>query len=263
MALKRSEDSLYQVYQAMKCSYTGFEQAFIRDGAPFFPTSETVVSIPLDMSRTSSLKWDVPDDDRLILWELETDLWESPFPDEGQVRAFESAIDHFIKTLYNPSTCFGILLYKGKMSFPRDLVKTIAACLPDEAMPFLALDGSGLSTEQLLVQLKREELTYFGLIIKGGDHPYALPAIGWDQPSAFGVYGTGELLAQKRIPLALCQPQNGPFKLPKEVCRVIPEQQLIYEWDGVDELIVPPLTSEGQRRVNGFIAAGGNVLEPV
>lgn len=247
----------------MNCIYTGFAQGFKRDDTLFFPTDETVVSIPLDMSRTSCLKWEVPHDDRLILWEFETDLWESVFLDEAEICAFERAIDHFTNTLFDPKRSFGVLLYKGKMEFDRDLVKSIAARLPDEAMPFLALDGSGLSTEQLLRELKREELMHFGLIIKGGDHPYAVPAIGWDQASPFGVYGKGELLAQKRIPLALCQPEQGTFSLPAEVCRVIPEQQLIYEWDGVDELIVPPLTSEGQRRVNGFLAAGGKVLEPV
>ena len=246
----------------MKCLYTGFEQAFVRDGTPFFPTEKTVVSVPLDMSRTSSLKWEMPCDERLILWEFETDLWESAFADEGEVRAFERAIDHFATTLFDPARTFGVLLYKGGLDFDRDLIKSIAARLPDDAMPFLALDGSNLRTEQLLRELKREELVHFGLIIKGGDHPYALPALGWDQASPFGVYGSGELLPQKRIPLALCQPEQGEFTLPSECCRVIPEQQLIYEWDGVDQLIVPPLTSEGKRRVNGFVAAGGEILEP-
>ncbi len=245
----------------MSFSYTGFEQCFLRDGKPFYPTRKTVESISLDLSRTSSLKWGSVQSDRLILWELKTDLWDLAFPDEGEIRAFEQAIDHFIDTLFNPEKSFGVLLYKGGLNFPRDLVKSIAARLPDEAFPFLALDGSGYTSEQLLCLLRREELIHFGLIIKGGEHPYALPAIGWDQASPFGVYGDAELLPQLEIPLALCQPKVGEFTLPSEICRVIPEELLIYEWEGVDELIVPQsISSEGQRKVNGFLAAGGKVL---
>lgn len=247
----------------MNISYTGFEQCFLRDGKPFFPTSKSVESVRLDLSRTSSLKWEKVESERLILWELDTDLWELPFADEGEIRAFEHAIDHFVETVFDPEKSFGVLLYKGGLDFPRDLIKSIAARLPDAAFPFLALDGSGLSTEELLRRLKREDLQHFGLILKGGQHPYAFPAIGWDQPSPFGVYGQAQLLPQLEIPLALCQPEQGEFSLPDQVCRVIPEQLLIYEWDGVDELIVPPsITTEGQRKVNGFVAAGGRVVQP-
>ncbi|MCH9609268.1 MAG: hypothetical protein S4CHLAM45_14710 [Chlamydiales bacterium] len=244
----------------MVISYTGFEQCFIREGRPFFPTVDTVEILSLDMRRTSTLKWENPSTDRLTLWEFETDLWEVPFPDEGEIRAFERAIDHFIETLYVPEKCFGILLYKGGIDLPRDLIKSIAARLPDGAFPLLAIDGSGLSTEALLSHLKREELLHFGLILKGGTHPYAVPAMGWDQSSPFGVYGKGELLPQKTIPLALCQPEEGEFTMPDQPCRVIPESLLIYEWEGVDELIVPSVSKEGQRKVNGFLATGGKVL---
>ncbi len=249
----------------MKLLFTGYEQTFWVESQAFtpriHPSDGNVVPFELDLSSSSSLQWTEPQTDQKILWELQTDLWKSPFQDEGEIRAFERAIDHFVDTLYRKfeQQTFGVLIYKGRFDFPRDLVKSVCARLPDEIFPFLALDGSDLSFEDFFHQLKREELTHFGLILKGGDHPYALPAIGWDQPSPLGFYSNEvqEVLPQLRIPLALCQPIEGSFSLPDEPCRVIPEQLLIYEWDGVDELITSTLSEEGRRKVNGFLATGG------
>ena len=46
-------------------------------------------------------------------------------------------------------------------------------------------------------------------------------------------------------------------------CRVIGEEELIAEWDGLDDLMIFPeaLSIEGKRMIEGFVAAGGNVIE--
>lgn len=49
--------------------------------------------------------------------------------------------------------------------------------------------------------------------------------------------------------------KNIPF-------RVIPESHLITDWDGLDLLIYSPdgLTSQGKRKIQGFLAAGGTAI---
>ncbi len=44
--------------------------------------------------------------------------------------------------------------------------------------------------------------------------------------------------------------------------RIIPENHLIMEWDGLDHLLVSPngLSNPGKRKLQGFQAAGGNII---
>lgn len=219
------------------------------------PSGGSVRSVVLDCGIRSNLKWSI-EKGVPALWELQTEALE----DEGAIRAFELAIDHVVDTVIAHHPTFGVLLYKGKGPAPITLLRSLAARLPDEVTPYIALDLSEYDHSDFFHALKREELVHFGLIIKGGRWPYAIKAIGWDQPSPYGVYGQGEILPMKNISFALCYSEDATFEVPQELCRIIPESLLTDEWEGVDRVLAIAPTAMGKRKLAGFEAAGGTVL---
>lgn len=252
----------------MELISTGYVQGWQKQGwtphiVPIGMEGGNVVAVPLDCSSRSSLKWNVTKsllDQSQVLWELTTDLFDHPEPEEMAILAFELAIDHVVTTLFPQYSTFGILLYRGLPSVSPTLLRSLAARLPDSIIPFVAFDLTAYQGSSFFHALRREELSHIALIVKGAPSPYAQPAIGWDTPSPYGTYGAeGHTLPSRRLPHALCYGPGASFEMPSELCRCIPEALLCEEWDGVDVLYTAGLSSVGKRAVQGFMATGGEV----
>ena len=130
--------------------------------------------------------------------------------------------------------------------------------LPDEMAVYLFLDATDvgtLATRHQLLSLER--FSYFVLATKG-------------------LEGTGNLsweMAVNRSPQAICLPEEkslsdsflqriqAQMDCMEKPFRVISETFLIEEWEGVDVLYVfrGTLSAQGERKIKGFLATGGEV----
>ncbi|MBS0623139.1 MAG: hypothetical protein JSS62_00790 [Verrucomicrobia bacterium] len=255
------------------CVFTGYQQAWILEGKSFFPKvmplghpEANVVLLQVDCSSRSNLKWEFPDVKEWVMWDIQTDALTCHEPDEATLLSFELALDHFINTIAPHYRTFGMILYRGKPCVSPILLRSLAARLPDHIVPFIALDLSEYEQiDQFCHVLQREELSHLGLILKGNRWPYALPALGWDEPSVYGYCSRQpqQILPQQRVSAALCYGLKATFEMPHELCRLIPEELLTEEWEGIDTLYVAQLSAKGQRKVNGLLAAGAQVVQSV
>jgi len=122
--------------------------------------------------------------------------------------------------------------------------------LPD-AMPLeVHLDASAIQDPFLKVQLL---------------NPVRYPRL--EMQVTGGGYGIYNSATQAQ--LGLCLPGGERLRGPitwleanKLFYKVIPEEDLITEWDGLDAIIFDPqsLTAQGKRKLQGFCAAGGQAI---
>jgi hypothetical protein len=150
-----------------------------------------------------------------------------------------------------------------------DLMHRFISLLPDELLPYLMLDVRGQSSLSALAQLlSRERFEHIHFILKGSSLP--LGEITWEE-------GKGTQASTERPPLGVCFPQDA-YCTPEVMARlervleqlihdrtafrIIPEAKLTEMWDELDRLIVHPdaLSTMGKRKVQGFLAAGGEVI---
>lgn len=130
----------------------------------------------------------------------------------------------------------------------------LAANLTDSIPLFISLDGSTITDPvQFAMLTTTERFEPFRLIIQGGIGNAEQAKIGICLPSMHlisPVYYTGLGDAIDRL-----IQQNVPF-------RIIPEYSLINQWDGLDHLVVvsASITPQGRRKLQGFCAAGGTIL---
>ena len=175
----------------------------------------------------------------VILWEL---LW-------GELDALR--ILAFVEKLLLPlkSRTLGVLIDRCEMGADRPW-RELLALLPEEIPVFLELQGGKL-------ELFPFELLDYLHIIWDEAPPYALPVL--DRHLSFP--------PPKRLSKALLLPPKGAseWSLVDQAIeeRVIAEERLIYDWDGIDELTIFPtaLSQAGRRMVRGFAATGGSIRE--
>lgn len=151
-----------------------------------------------------------------------------------------------------------------KSIFARDAVAEyltgMANRMPDAMQMYATLDVDPSINLMMEMQLlHRECFDRIHLIIKTGRLPtlfnydpatvgICLPGCQIVDPAAYiGFKNVLESLLNKKIPF-----------------RIIPEAYLINEWDGLDYLIVNPeyVSAQGERKLQGFCAAGGTVINP-
>jgi hypothetical protein len=160
-----------------------------------------------------------------------------------------------------------------------DFLKILSSLLPLHIPPFLLFDDEGvMNREENLYLLSEMCFETFLVGSKTNPFPYALPLFGWELGnSPLGYFSNDSLgtVEEKAISSAIALPpshtidelflekmrnvierHSGPFRL-------IPESQLTEQWQGVETLIVFPdkITPQGKRKILGFCAAGGTVLE--
>ncbi len=265
----------------MELNFSGFEQHFLREGKPFIPRIYSgegevpdgfnAVLVTLDASEHASLKWDLNLPHSLILWELDFALDSLHIEDEARFLSLELAVDHFTKTVWpqEEARTIGVVLYRGPL-IDLDPIKWLASHLPESVRPFVLIDTTAITDPATYFRTVNQIV--FGPLIpilKGPlpeQFPFALPALGWGHAhSPLGALSNEPLLPleEKRITRALYLPEEGNFPIPPGDFRVIPEQLLTHEWDGIDQLILDPssISARARRKLHGFCAAGGELVE--
>lgn len=150
-----------------------------------------------------------------------------------------------------------------------EYLELLANRLPDALQLFIALETlvKDPLTEALL--LSKERYDRFHLAIRGG----ILEHQGFEW-SKEGVFCYKDLSS---ISIGICLPPMDMYR-PSQYAqlqdamqkmmegkikfRLIPEESLITQWDGLDYLVVAAcgLSSQGMRKLQGFCAAGGTVV---
>ncbi|MCP5470224.1 MAG: hypothetical protein H7A36_06970 [Chlamydiales bacterium] len=168
-----------------------------------------------------------------ILWELK---WEEADPEK-----FMAFCEKLLEPLRNKTV--GVVLDHAPADSHRPW-REVLSWLPEEIPVFLHLEN---------ITLKNFPFELIDMLHLIGEfkHPYALPLLN-DQL---------HFPASKRLKKAVLLPHNREINEGAIEERVIFEERLIYDWDGVEELTIFPehLSPQGARMVKGFEAAGGIV----
>ena len=226
-----------------------------------------------------------------LLWVLDLGLFKGltlPLEDKMQFMAFKLSIKHFMESIWScyKNDSIGVCLYEGDFSFRegefkgegeatfthsfleklylRDQALYYLSLLKDyfpaEIELFLSIDmGSQNLREFSLLEevlfFSKDKFTGYSLLQEREEETLE------DKHSNFGVCLPGKPLLQWPD---FCELEKALAECKKEgkKIRVIPEEQIITDWDGLDYLLCDPagLTEEGKRMLQGFAAAGGVVV---
>lgn len=158
-------------------------------------------------------------------------------------------------------------------------LELLSDCLPDTLQCHALLDIQSVSDTLLQVQLTtKERFSGINLGIRGPH--FNDNVLGWEgSPGELGVLARDLAAASEsnHVRVGVCLPSMrqylpGKWKGLKDaiddlkekntIFRAIPEVSLTTEWDGLDYLIVSSqnLSAQGQRKLQGFQAAGGIVI---
>ncbi len=155
----------------------------------------------------------------------------------------------------------------------------LASFLPDSLLVFCLIDVSFVkSTAELAFLLSKERFQHILLGLKKCRAP--LGHLNWEEGACLGGWvgrGAPYFSSVPEIKTAVCLPLED--KISPEVLsaldavflelgrfdvsfRVIDESHLNECWDGIDDLLVltSSLSSQGLRKLHGFLAAGGRVV---
>lgn len=190
-----------------------------------------------------------------ILWELDLGLFDKlthPFGNESEARSMILAIDHFMKSIWPEFEKYsvGLSLYRGDLNFDpilfSDFLKFLTLNVYDSVPLFLHFETATPFTLESAKRYSQDLYPRFELLVNDKEPPFRSrdTNIGFLLPSQYSTK-FDSLLSEG---LAL---------------RVIPESLLNAEWDGLDKLYVDYslVTKEGIRKIRGFEAAGGEVLD--
>lgn len=153
---------------------------------------------------------------------------------------------------------------------------------PDSLPAFVLIDMSISSHAKNALLFSRRRFPHIHIAVRGSNLP--ISGMRWETGGPFtGWIGTegpiNPLLMLDKIPhQAVCLPYDQYWDTQFLSCldsllshlivsatpfRLICEEKLTEEWNGVDQLILFPdtLTSHGKRMVQGFCAAGGEVID--
>jgi hypothetical protein len=149
---------------------------------------------------------------------------------------------------------------------------SLVSLLPDSLLVFALIDISSLSSFAVIAHLfLHERFEHVHLAFKGAQLPCS--ALLWQ----------GDSLTYQAIPASsgLLLPEDASMtktmldwldqvvtreKEKGRAFRVVAEEKLTEEWDGLDVLITPPekvLGPQVRRKLKGFVAAGGSICERV
>ncbi len=160
-----------------------------------------------------------------------------------------------------------------------DYLHRLSSFLPENLIPFCFLDVSSIESEAVLsLLLSRERFQHILLALKHAKLP--LGCLNWEEGQCFGGWvgrGSPYFSAVHDVTLGVCVPleENMTQELLNQldgvfveldrlqiVYRVISELYLSEGWDGIDELIVfgSATSTQGLRKLKGFLAAGGKII---
>lgn len=239
---------------SLESRFTADHHGFYRDGKPFVPSESNLLHVRLPAHLSDDLNWPVQvPEDKAILWELDLGLPFFEFlPDNtAAFFSFSIAIEEFSRKLWPAfhHRTFGVALYRGPLptekQFPSahwdahlcriqllsEYLHRLVSFLPDTVLPFAFFN-------ETLSPMQKAKFEHIHLTTE------APPS------TSLGLY----LPADADVEL------NGILE--RHSVRIIPEEKLTEQWDGIEKLIVPdhPISATGRRKLLGFIAAGGEVV---
>lgn len=283
----------------LQVEFTGFKQELLLNQKPFVakifegrgkpPEGFNTLCISVDVSDCSLLQWQEAhllaqttiQEGFYILWELTFALLEGSLEDEARFLTFELNLQHFCETLLKPyqDHSLGVVLYRGEFHEELiDYLKSLAAMLDGETSAFLFLDTSSIHQLDTYLQvINQERYGHMHLFLKGHfaeKFPWAKAAFAWGHSSSALGFCASTLkttLSQAQIRYALLLSESMQDSSVEQVMeafcerplRVIFENLLIYEWEGIETLLVFPhaLSEKAMRKIKGFMAAGGEIIK--
>jgi hypothetical protein len=221
--------------------------------------------------------------------------------DSASFYAFSLAVEEFSKQIWPlfQEHTFGLSLYRGPFppvqNFPLthweslflewtveqggdyplycvqmwvEYLHRLLSFLPETVLPFALIDATQIVSMAKAAQFfSTARFEHLHLAIKGANIPFS--GISWEEvreakspcaPTLGVLLPSDECLSApvlESLQGLLCDltSKKMPF-------RIIPEEKLTEQWDGLDELfaISQALSAQGKRKLLGFIAAGGKVL---
>jgi hypothetical protein len=160
-----------------------------------------------------------------------------------------------------------------------EYINLLASRLPDTLPRYLLLDAHSVENPLYQVQLLHpERFDQLNLAVKGAKIP--LKCLGWEHASPYGVisqFDSPPIFPLPEEKIGICLPAMDKYQalhdqgianilhhlLNQQIpFRLIPERDLITDWDGLDYLFYLPtgLSSQGKRKLQGFCAAGGTTV---
>lgn len=244
--------------------------------------------IRLDAKTTSALDWSKARTEALqkiaigkkILWQLDFGCFKDllkPLSSQEQFLALTLSVDHFIVSLWNEFRTYskGLLIYQGSADFAEsippseiegsdlfekslrarnmasDYLQQLITKLPDSIPVYITFDQP--ANDPLITELSYDPSVYGRMKILADENtwnPEAELAVGVLMPPVTALQR--EALEPFRT---LSDKIHQPYKK-------IPENRLIHHWSGLDLLyyVEDTLSPQGKRQLQGFIAAGGEVV---
>jgi hypothetical protein len=191
-------------------------------------------------------------------------IWDPAFLEWAN--SFHSVSDKALYDLY----CIQML---------SEYLHRLVAFLPEAILPFALIDVMSVQSPGRVAQLfSKERFEHIQIALRGATCPFS--GICWDEgQNAQGYLGKNPRVTEAALAtsLGLYLPKDGYidalftheldrliFKLKQRQTsfRIIPEEKLTEQWDGIDRLIVSSqsISPQGKRKLLGFIAAGGSVI---
>lgn len=149
---------------------------------------------------------------------------------------------------------------------------------PDAVQPMVLLDASRVrNTLDVVLLSDRQHYSGFAAAIKGSR--LLERTLGWDRGSPHGVLSRQLLPIEPEVftSCGICLPRTFPvdydfasleatlatWMKDGRTFRIVTEEYLTMEWDGLDQLFVDQstLSPSGHRKLQGFLAAGGQLLK--
>lgn len=226
-----------------------------------------------------------------ILWFLDFGLFselQKPLSDSGQFLNFSHAIDHFKDKIWSEFHKFslGVALYRGDADYSSQYHSSEAFaewCQERKVQvedPLLKQLFARDVCAEYLVQLSQKilgEITTYAIFDHLPEDPLLQALLTapdrYEEVQHYFTANKFQWKTEEEKPVGICMPSFSmadpsyltPYRnLLQEIqdCKLIPEDQLIAAWHGLDTLYVhkQAISSSGQRKIQGFIAAGGTVI---
>jgi hypothetical protein len=271
-------------------SFTADHHGFYHKNAPFYPVEgENIASVRLPARLSDDLTWIVGEagelecahkmvaEGKFLFWEIDLGLEDLQLmpEDSSSFYSFSLALEEFTKRVWPnfQEHTFGVSLYRGGADFSSlfpsshweregsdeqlhttqlfsEYLHRLVSFLPDAALIFALIDlPAELSFARQCQLFSKERFESIHLGFQSG---HALATVGICLPGDDHI--TRSVLEQFDAAAAGLIAEGTPF-------RVVAEEKLTEEWDGLDRLIVFPsaVSARGKRKLLGFIAAGGVV----
>lgn len=220
-----------------------------------------------------------------ILWEIDLGLFSQlafPLTNQSQYLSLGLSLEHFRDTIWKEfqNHSIGLSIFRGPADFSnegleryfedgvescRDVaaeyLSLLAARLPDAIPVYVSLEVGAIdSLLQQAILLHPERWESLNLHLYGCKLP--ILSLGMEPPKAALAICLPPMESDNVESYTDLGPIIDELVNKKITFRLIAESHLTTQWDGLDQLIYLPegLSAQGQRKLNGFRAAGGEVI---